>query len=245
MADNLGRTIDFETVRLSANPKLPIGGLGEGVAGYLFGGRGACQRGRLLRCAIGGLVSIAKMRQTQPVRNGHRYSEAEREAIIENVLAQLSAGVALYRILRDDDAMPSEQGWWKWVWRDDELGEKVQRARELGIEARLAQCDAIADGDEIDEIEGKTGGDLARAIAKSDPKRARLRVETRMKMAAMLKPKKYGAKIDVTTDGGALNKPAQDDAERAHALLRQVETRLHQTPASEAVIGQTVIDLLS
>lgn len=172
------------------------------------------------------------------------YSEEERAVVIERVLTGLAAGEALYRILREDPNMPSDVTFWKWAWADEALMNKVARARELGIEARLAQCDAIADGDDIEPLDGLQGAELARAMARQDPKRAKLRVETRIKMAQMLKPKTYGPKLDLTTDGNALNKPAPDAADRAASLLGEVARRTGVAPRHIALDDKTK-DLLS
>lgn len=172
------------------------------------------------------------------------YTPEERDAVVQRVISGLSSGEALYRILRGDSAMPTETTWYKWVWSDEALMEKFQRARELGIEARLAQCDAIADGDDIEPLDGLQGAELARAMARQDPKRAKLRVETRIKMAQMLKPKTYGPKLDLTTDGNALNRPAPDAADKAAALLGDVARRTGVAPRHIALNDKTK-DLLS
>lgn len=172
------------------------------------------------------------------------YSPAERAAIEDRVIAGLAAGNALYRILRGAPDLPSEETWYRWVWSDDTLREKFAGAREMGIEARLAQCDAIADGDDIEPLDGLQGAELARAMARQDPKRAKLRVETRIKMAQMLKPKTYGPKLDLTTDGNALNKPAPDAADRAVQLLQHVATRTGVAPRN-IVLDDKTKDLLS
>jgi len=153
------------------------------------------------------------------------YTADERREIEIDVLARLGSGEALYKILKSP-GYPTSTTWWRWVWLDDELRAKVERAREDGVEARLAECDAIADGDDVVPFDGLMGADLMRAQSRADVKRAKLRIETRIKMAQMLKPKRFGPRLDLTTDGNALNKPPADDAEKAAALLRQVEKRL-------------------
>lgn len=153
------------------------------------------------------------------------YSQEERDAIAVDVLARLGSGEALYKILKSPD-YPSEQTWWRWCLTDSKLDEEVERARARGVEARLAQCDAIADGDDVEPLDGLMGADLMRAQSRADVKRAKLRIDTRIKMAQMLKPKKYGPKLDLTTDGNALNKPPADDAEKVADLLKRVEQRL-------------------
>jgi len=157
---------------------------------------------------------------------GVPYPPEERERIIAHVLDQLARGRAIVTVLRDDEGMCSETCFFRWVFEDETVEARLARARELGVEARLAQVDAIVDGDDVVSLEGLSGDALARALWRNNPKMQRLRYDARIKMAQMLKPKKYGPRLDLTTDGNALNKPPADDAEKAAALLRQVEKRL-------------------
>jgi len=154
------------------------------------------------------------------------YTQEERDAIITHVVEQVATGRAIVTVLRDDEGMCSERAFFKWVFNDEDVEQRLARARELGVEARLAQVDAIVDGDDVVSTDGLSGDALARALWRNNPKMQRLRYDARIKLAQMLKPKKYGPKLDLTTDGNALNKPPVDDAERAAALLRSVEQRL-------------------
>lgn len=154
------------------------------------------------------------------------YTQEERDEIAARVMREVSAGRSVTGILMHDDGMPDRSTFWDWVRKDEALAAELARAREHGIEARLEDAQAIADGDDVVSLDGLSGDALARAMWRNNPKMQRLRYDARIKMAQMLKPKKYGPKLDLTTDGKALNEPPADDAEKAAALLKRVEQRL-------------------
>lgn len=117
----------------------------------------------------------------------------------------MAGGRALSRILKDDDGMPSSAGLWKWAKDFNEVAEKLAQARELGIEHILGEVVDIADNDNADvRIVHDQHGNPEAKIDGEAIQRSKLRVETRLKYAAMIAPKKYGDKLDVTSKGQAL-----------------------------------------
>lgn len=155
-----------------------------------------------------------------------QYSDEQRVVIFAHVLVQVAAGRAVETILQDDDGMPSSGTFWTWHHRNEEWQRQLASARDLGIEARLAKVHHIIDLGEVVPLDGLSGVALERAMLMRNPKVMKFRADTEIKMAQMLKPKKYGPKLDLTTDGKALNEPPADDAEKAAALLKRVEQRL-------------------
>lgn len=94
----------------------------------------------------------------------------------------------------------SPKTFYEWMKMSEENGYKYARARE-------AQADYIFD--EIIEIADDNSGDTTvtdNGIQENREftSRSRLRVDARKWIAAKLKPKKYGDKIDVTSDGNEL-----------------------------------------
>lgn len=140
----------------------------------------------------------------------------ERQRIIEHVLSELSAGRPVSRTLCEDNDMCSQDTFWRWIWADDsgDLAEKVAHARANGIEARLDRAMLIAEtpmmGEVVTEkpimVDGKPlEGVCVREVRKEDMLgHRRLLVETEIKAAQMLKPKTYGAKLDLTSGGERL-----------------------------------------
>lgn len=135
------------------------------------------------------------------VPDARAISPDQRERVINHVLAQLSCGRAVSRILAEDANMPAQTTWSRWEQNDEELQQKIARARLAGADFHVHETVAIADESSndvyLDYIDGKP-------VAKIDGdaiQRAKLRIETRFKAAAMIAPRKYGAKVDVTSGG--------------------------------------------
>lgn len=106
----------------------------------------------------------------------------------ETICERISNGESLKKIT-DDEHMPTRSTVHKWLAEDKEFSDRYAHSRDL-------QADVFAD--EMD--------DIARD-EKIDVNRARLIIDTRKWTASKLKPKKYGDKVDVTTDGKALPTP--------------------------------------
>jgi hypothetical protein len=84
------------------------------------------------------------------------------------------------------------------------LNERYTRAKRLQAEFMEAQLLAIADEVSNDTIYTEDG----RAIENREwVNRSRLRIDTRKWLMAKLYPKKYGDRVDVTTDGEKINSP--------------------------------------
>lgn len=144
------------------------------------------------------------------------YSDEQREAIISHVLAELSGGRSIARILREDDGMPAQSQFWRWHFESVELQEKVARARENGVECLMDEALDIADTPQIGEV--ITEDDDKRTVRTEDMLGHRkLRIEVRHKYAQMIAPRKYGPKLDLTSGGDKLGLTAELEAARRRA----------------------------
>lgn len=112
------------------------------------------------------------------------YTEQLADAICERI----SNGESLKHVT-DEEGMPSRPTVHAWLIKYSDFLNKYEAARDL-------QADVYAD--EMD--------DIARD-EKLDVQRARLIIDTRKWTASKLKPKKYGDKIDMTTNGKDLPTP--------------------------------------
>lgn len=117
------------------------------------------------------------------------------------ILGGISDGKPLSEICRGD-GMPHPTTFRRWC----DAGEMVDseplaiayaRAREVGFDALADQCLTIAD-DSSNDV--RVVGDDDREVCNTEfVQRAKLRVETRLKLLAKWDPKRYGDKIDVTS----------------------------------------------
>lgn len=149
------------------------------------------------------------------------YSDEDRDRIIAHVVSELASGRSVARILREDDGMPASSQFWRWHWESEDIQAKVARARLHGADAVVDDAIAIADTTEegetvTEEVGGKDGPRTRRQRGDMIAHR-RLRVETRLKYAAMIHPRKYGDKLDLTSDGKAISLSAELDAARRRA----------------------------
>lgn len=170
--------------------------------------------------------------------------EEEKRRIIDHVLAELSAGIPISRTLGPDreEWLCSERCFWNWYYAADandenDLVQKVARARECGIEAKMDQAIQIAEtpmigeivtverdpdhqkdldeGAEITDTDGSPYEGMIVKVRKEDMLGHRkLLIETIFKSAQMLKPKTYGPKLDLTSGGEKLGLAAEIEAAR-------------------------------
>lgn len=158
------------------------------------------------------------------------YTDEERAEIVAHVLVQVAGGRFVSRVFNEDKTtangikMPAPSTFWLWVFQDEtcELSDKLTRAREHGIEALLDETLDIADETKFDTKRNEAGNEVPDSEWIT---RSRLRVETRMKLAQMLKPKKYGPKIDVTSG----NEPVKlDETAMAAKIASLIKTGLER-----------------
>lgn len=136
---------------------------------------------------------MSKKSTTEPAKIG-RPSKRTPEICAE-ICERLSTGEPLAAICRDDH-MPDPSTVWDWAKSDPNLSQDIARARESGFDALAAQCIEIADDERHDWRMTKKGV-IMNEVAVS---RAKLQVETRLKLLAKWDPKRYGDKIDVNAN---------------------------------------------
>jgi hypothetical protein len=117
-------------------------------------------------------------------------------SIAKQICDRLSTGEPLAEICRDEE-MPAVRTVSDWKKSNAEFAADFARARDEGYDALAAQCIAIADDERHDWVlsqKGEITNDVAIA-------RARLRVDTRMKLLAKWDPKRYGDKVELEHSG--------------------------------------------
>ena len=143
-----------------------------------------------------------------------RARKAERDpALVESLLGGLAEGITLRKLCRRHGVSPALVH--RWRLEDKEFARTFALAREAGFEAIAEEALEIADDDAQDFLE-KEKADGSTTLAKNPDNvaRARLRVETRLKLLSKWAPGKYGE--------GAAAGPAPDWSERLAAARARV-----------------------
>lgn len=121
------------------------------------------------------------------------------EEIIREICDRLSTGEPLAQICRQE-GMPAVRTVADWAKERADVSASIARAREEGEESIALDCLHIADDNSKDTRILKEGVE----VVDSDwIQRSKLRIDTRLKLLAKWNPKKWGEKIDMTSD----NKP--------------------------------------
>lgn len=118
------------------------------------------------------------------------------EKIAAEICERLSGGEPLRSICRDDH-MPQWQTVYRWMDQFAEFSNRIARARDNGFDAIAEQCIEIADDERHDWLMTKKGT-VTNEVAIG---RAKLQVETRLKLLAKWSPKKYGDKQQIEHSG--------------------------------------------
>lgn len=113
------------------------------------------------------------------------------DKIFDTICSKLADGMSLKRICEADD-MPSKVTFYSWINNSEDLLNKYARAKDDSSDALAEDIQNIAD----DTL-----------IGKYEPNAARVAIDAKKWIASKLKPKKYGDKIDMTTNGKDLPTP--------------------------------------
>lgn len=111
--------------------------------------------------------------------------------VFNDICEKLADGMSLKRICEADDK-PSKATFYNWINNNEALLDKYARAKQ-------DSSDALAD--DIQDIADSV------LIGQYDPAAARVAIDAKKWVASKLKPKKYGDKLDVTTDGEPITDP--------------------------------------
>ncbi len=121
-------------------------------------------------------------------------------------IATTNKGIAT--ILSQKEEYPSEKTFFNWLNNDDnkEFLQLYARAKERQAERLASEIIAIADDSREDtETRYDQNGAPYEVENKEYTNRSRLRVDTRKWIMSKLLPKKFGDKVDLTSDGKQLN----------------------------------------
>lgn len=120
------------------------------------------------------------------------------QELSDRLCAELASGVSIRTACKPDD-MPSAATVFGWMRKHPEFLDQYTRAKAEAADALVEEMMDISDDGTNDwmEIHDKDGECVGYKVNGEHVQRSRLRVETRKWIAAKLKPKKYGEKVDV------------------------------------------------
>lgn len=95
------------------------------------------------------------------------------------------------------EELPSSRTVHRWIEQNEEFCRNYLRARELQADLLFDECLSIADDTSNDTKVIAHGENVTEAANTEWISRSKLRVDTRMRMAGKLNPKKYGDKLEL------------------------------------------------
>lgn len=127
--------------------------------------------------------------------------------LADKICDQLSDGLSLRTVCLDDD-MPAKSTVFKWLRTHQEFADQYARAKAEATDAMAEELLDIADDGTNDWMTITLPGGHEKEVLNNEAlQRSRLRVDTRKWLMSKMKPKKYGEKLDLTTDGKELPTP--------------------------------------
>jgi len=166
-------------------------------------------------------TSDAQKAAKSPKKTG-RPSKYDPE-IARQICEQLSEGIPLRQICRDNEGFPAWRTVYDWMGRDADLSASIARARDIGYDALAEECLLIADTPQFGQKQVMTDEGTATTIEDMLGHR-KLQIETRLKLLAKFHPTKYGDKTIVAGDpNGAPIKTEETSSGRLFEIIRNLE----------------------
>lgn len=141
---------------------------------------------------------MAKKKIGRPTRYSKR--------LADKICALLAEGRSLRTVCRDPK-MPGASTVFAWLRKYEDFQQQYARAKEEAADALVEEILDIADDGTNDWMKLNIKGREVTTLNKEHVQRSRLRIDTRKWIASKLKPKKYGEKLDLTTQGDKLPTP--------------------------------------
>lgn len=146
------------------------------------------------------------------------------------ICEQLSEGIPLRQICRENDGFPAWRTVYDWMHRDDALGSagvglsaSIARARDIGYDALAEECLQIADTPQFGQKQVMSDEGATTTIEDMLGHR-KLQIETRLKLLAKFHPTKYGDRVAIegVKDGEAI-KTEDATASKFLEIIRNME----------------------
>jgi hypothetical protein len=139
------------------------------------------------------------------------------------ICEQLSEGIPLRQICRENDGFPAWRTVYDWMGRDEGLSASIARARDIGYDAIAEECLTIADTIQLGQKQVMTDEGSSTTIEDMLGHR-KLQIETRLKLLAKFHPTKYGDKLGLHgVDGAAPIKTEDTNANKFLDIIKNME----------------------
>lgn len=127
------------------------------------------------------------------------------QAIADEICAEIISGKSL-RTICLNEKFPDASTVFRWLANDNyaTFREQYARACEARTDALVEEIFDIADDGSNDWMDVRRGNDIIRVVDHEAIERSKLRVDSRKWYASKLRPRKYGEKLDLTSDGKRL-----------------------------------------
>ena len=125
------------------------------------------------------------------------YSEKDKETILNTIFTEIEKGRAVRNVLKDS-GMPDVTTFYRWIDEDKEKSKQYARACEFRADAIFDEIIDIADDSSLDKKVLENGSEV---LDSEFVARSRIKIDARKWVVSKLNPKKYGDKMDLTTDG--------------------------------------------
>lgn len=128
------------------------------------------------------------------------------QELADRICAELAEGKSMRTVCKADD-VPDMTTVFRWLRENESFRQQYTKAKEESADALIEEMLDIADDGSNDLMTITRGNKEYEIENKEVTNRSRLRVDTRKWIASKLKPKKYGDKLDMTTNGKDLPTP--------------------------------------
>jgi len=177
------------------------------------------------------VAAPAPAQKTQTVKRTGRPSKYSPE-IAKVICEQLSEGIPLRQICRENAGFPAWRTVYDWMAKDDSLGAdgvglsaSIARARDIGYDAIAEECLLIADTPQFGQKQVMSDEGATTTIEDMLGHR-KLQIETRLKLLAKFHPTKYGDKLGLHgVEGAASIKTEDTGTSRLFELVRNLEMK--------------------
>lgn len=129
------------------------------------------------------------------------------QILADKICERLAMGESMRTVCKEED-IPSMQTVFSWLRTNDKFLEQYARAKQESADAMAEEILDIADDGTNDYTTIEFDNGYEKEVINHEVlARSRLRVDTRKWLMSKMKPKKYGDKVDVTTNGKDMPTP--------------------------------------